>query len=112
GLLTARGGMTSHAAVVTRGMGKSCVVGAGELRVDEKQRIMRVKNEVLKEGDWISLDGSTGRVLKGKLPTVPASPDDPELKKFLSWREPFSTMKVSDNDDIPRDALTARCIGE
>ena len=111
GILTARGGMTSHAAVVTRGMGKSCVVGAGELRVDEKQRIMRVKNEVLKEGDWISLDGSTGRVLKGKLPTVPASPDDPELKKFLSWSEPFRTMKVRANADIPRDAIQARAFG-
>ena len=111
GILTARGGMTSHAAVVTRGMGKSCVVGAGELRLDEKQRTMRVKNEVLKEGDWISLDGSTGRVLKGKLPTVPASPDDPELKKFLSWSEPFRTMKVRANADIPRDAIQARAFG-
>src|SRR5437588_9469231 len=84
GILTSRGGMTSHAAVVTRGMGKCCVVGAGELHVDEKLRQIRVKNLVLKEGDWISLDGSTGRVLKGKLGTIPASPDDPELKKCLS----------------------------
>src|SRR5437868_10476484 len=111
GILTARGGMTSHAAVVTRGMGKCCVVGAGEIKVDEKQRLMRVKNEVLKEGDWISLDGTTGRVLKGKLPTVPASPDDPELKKFLSWSEPFRTMKVRANADIPRDAIQARAFG-
>src|SRR5437588_5379764 len=111
GILTARGGMTSHAAVVTRGMGKCCVVGAGEIRVDEKQRTMRVKNELLKEGDWISLDGGTGRVLQGKLHTVPASPDDPELKKFLSWSEPFRTMKVRANADIPRDAIQARAFG-
>src|SRR5205085_864291 len=86
-------------------------VGGGEIKVDEKQRLMRVKNEVLKEGDWISLDGTTGRVLKGKLATVPASPDDPELKKFLSWSEPFRTMKVRANADIPRDAIQARAFG-
>src|SRR5438105_5621326 len=111
GILTSRGGMTSHAAVVTRGMGKCCVVGAGELHVDEKLRQIRVKNLVLKEGDWISLDGGTGRVLKGKLATIPASPDDPELKKFLSWAEPYRTMKVRANADIPRDAIQARAFG-
>lgn len=111
GILTSRGGMTSHAAVVTRGMGKCCVVGAGEIRVDEKLKQMRVKNLTLKEGDWITLDGATGRVLKGKLNTVPASPDDPELKKFLAWAEPFRTMKVRANADIPRDAIQARSFG-
>jgi len=111
GILTSRGGMTSHAAVVTRGMGKCCVVGAGEIHVDEKLREIRVRNQVLKEGDWISLDGSTGRVLKGKLNTVPASPDDPELKEFLSWAEPFRTMKVRANADIPRDAIQALAFG-
>jgi pyruvate,orthophosphate dikinase len=111
GILTSRGGMTSHAAVVTRGMGKACVVGAGEIHVDEKLRHMRVRNHILKEGDWISLDGSTGRVLKGKLNTVPASPDDPELKEFLSWAEPFRTMKVRANADIPRDAVQALAFG-
>ncbi|HZR29459.1 MAG TPA: pyruvate, phosphate dikinase [Terriglobales bacterium] len=111
GILTSRGGMTSHAAVVTRGMGKCCVVGAGEIHVDEKLREIRVRNHVLKEGDWISLDGSTGRVLKGKLNTVPASPDDPELKEFLSWAEPFRTMKVRANADIPRDAIQALAFG-
>ncbi|HEV2112494.1 MAG TPA: pyruvate, phosphate dikinase, partial [Terriglobales bacterium] len=111
GILTSRGGMTSHAAVVTRGMGKCCVVGAGDLRVDEKLKQVRVKNQTLKEGDWISLDGTTGRVLKGKLGTIPASPDDPELKKFLSWAEPYRTMKVRANADIPRDAIQARAFG-
>ncbi len=111
GILTSRGGMTSHAAVVTRGMGKCCVAGAGEIHVDEKLREIRVRNHVLREGDWISLDGSTGRVLKGKLDTVPASPDNPELKEFLSWAEPFRTMKVRANADIPRDAIQALAFG-
>src|SRR5436190_13820176 len=71
GILTSRGGMTSHAAVVTRGMGKCCVAGAGDIRVDEKTREMSVKGQTFKEGDWISLDGTTGRVIKGKLNTIP-----------------------------------------
>ena len=110
-ILTSRGGMTSHAAVVTRGMGKCCIVGAGDLRVIEKKRELHVKGEVLKEGDWISLDGTTGRVLRGKLNTVPASPDDSELQKFLKWAEPYRTMKVRANADIPRDAVQARAFG-
>ena len=89
GILTSRGGMTSHAAVVTRGMGKCCVAGAGDIQVDEKAREMRVKGQVFKEGDWISLDGTTGRVIKGKLNTLAAKPDDPELMKFMGWAEPF-----------------------
>ena len=79
GILTSRGGMTSHAAVVTRGMGKCCVAGAGDIEVDEKAREMRVKGQVFKGGDWISLDGTTGRVIKGKLETMAPKPDDPEL---------------------------------
>ena len=71
GILTSRGGMTSHAAVVTRGMGKCCVAGAGDIDVNEKAREMRVKGQTFKEGDWISLDGTTGRVIKGKLNTMP-----------------------------------------
>ncbi|HEV2021842.1 MAG TPA: pyruvate, phosphate dikinase [Terriglobales bacterium] len=111
GILTSRGGMTSHAAVVTRGMGKCCVAGAGDIEVDDKAREMRVKGQVFKEGDWISLDGTTGRVIKGRLGTVPASPDDPELKKFMSWSEPFRKMGVRANADIPRDAIQARAFG-
>src|ERR1700734_2550041 len=80
GILTSRGGMTSHAAVVTRGMGKCCVAGAGDITVDEKSREMRVKGQTFKEGDWISLDGTTGRVIKGKLNTIPPKADDPELR--------------------------------
>jgi pyruvate,orthophosphate dikinase len=111
GILTSRGGMTSHAAVVTRGMGKCCVAGAGDIDVDEKAGEMRVHGKVLKEGDWISLDGTTGRVINGKLNTVPARPDDPELRKLMSWAEPFRRMGVRANADIPRDALQARAFG-
>ncbi|MGA8492678.1 MAG: pyruvate, phosphate dikinase [Terriglobales bacterium] len=111
GILTSRGGMTSHAAVVTRGMGKCCVAGAGDIGVNEHAREMRVKAQVFKEGDWISLDGTTGRVIKGKLNTLDAAPDDPELMKFLGWAEPFRKIGVRANADIPRDAKQARAFG-
>ncbi len=111
GILTSRGGMTSHAAVVTRGMGKCCVAGAGDIRVDEKTREMFAKGQTFKAGDWISLDGTTGRVIKGKLNTIPPRADDPELMKLMSWAEPFRTLKVRANADIPRDAIQARAFG-
>jgi pyruvate,orthophosphate dikinase len=111
GILTSRGGMTSHAAVVTRGMGKCCVAGAGDVFVDEKKLQMTVKGQTFKEGDWISLDGTTGRVIKGKLNTLAAAPDDPEMLKFLSWAEPFRKIGVRANADIPRDAIQARAFG-
>ncbi|MGA7572872.1 MAG: pyruvate, phosphate dikinase, partial [Terriglobales bacterium] len=111
GILTSRGGMTSHAAVVTRGMGKCCVAGAGDIDVDEKAREMRVKGQTFRAGDWISLDGTTGRVIKGKLNTLDPSPDDPELQKFMAWVDPYRTMKVRANADIPRDAIQARAFG-
>jgi pyruvate,orthophosphate dikinase len=111
GILTSRGGMTSHAAVVTRGMGKCCVAGAGDVDVDEKAREMRVKGQVFKAGDWISLDGTTGRVIKGKLNTLDPSPDDPELQKFMDWADPYRTIKVRANADIGRDAIQARTFG-
>jgi pyruvate, orthophosphate dikinase len=111
GILTSRGGMTSHAAVVTRGMGKCCVAGAGDIHVDEKAREMHVKGQVFKAGDWISLDGTTGRVIKGQLNTVDAKPDDPELMKIMGWAEPFRKLRVRANADIPRDAIQARAFG-
>jgi pyruvate,orthophosphate dikinase len=111
GILTSRGGMTSHAAVVTRGMGKCCVAGAGDIGVDERAGEIRVKGQVFKQGDWISLDGTTGRVIKGKLNTLDAAPDDPELMKFLGWAEPFRKIGVRANADIPRDAKQARAFG-
>lgn len=111
GILTSRGGMTSHAAVVTRGMGKCCVAGAGDCQVNEKKRELKVKGQTFKEGDWLSLDGTTGRVIKGKLNTLPASPDDPMLVKFMSWADPHRRLKVRANADIPRDAVQARAFG-
>ena len=111
GILTSRGGMTSHAAVVTRGMGKCCVAGAGDVEVDEKRREMRVKGQVFKEGDWISLDGTSGRVIKGKLDALPPKADDPELLTLMSWAEPFRKLRVRANADIPRDAIQARAFG-
>ncbi len=111
GILTSRGGMTSHAAVVTRGMGKCCVAGAGDVQVDEHAGEMRVRGQVFHEGDWISLDGTTGRVIKGKLNQLEPSPDDPNLQKFLAWAEPFRKIGVRANADIPRDAIQARAFG-
>src|SRR5205823_2178050 len=111
GILTSRGGMTSHAAVVTRGMGKCCVAGAGDIAVDDKKKEMHVGDLTLKEGDWISLDGTTGRVIKGRLNTVPAKPDDPDLQVLMRWAEPFRKLRVRANADIPRDAIQARAFG-
>jgi pyruvate,orthophosphate dikinase len=111
GILTSRGGMTSHAAVVTRGMGKCCVAGAGDIEVNEKAREMRVKGQVFKAGDWISMDGTTGRVIKGRLNKLEPSPDDKELQTFMSWADPFRKLKVRANADIPRDAIQARAFG-
>jgi pyruvate, orthophosphate dikinase len=111
GILTSRGGMTSHAAVVTRGMGKCCVAGAGDIEVNERAREMRVKGQVFHEGDWISLDGTTGRVIKGKLNTLAASAENEELKKLMGWAEPFRKIGVRANADIPRDAIQAKAFG-
>ena len=111
GILTSRGGMTSHAAVVTRGMGKCCVAGAGDILVDERAKEMHVKGQVFKEGDWISLDGTTGRVIKGKLNTLEPSAEDADLQTLMSWAEPFRKIGVRANADIPRDAIQARAFG-
>jgi pyruvate, orthophosphate dikinase len=111
GILTSRGGMTSHAAVVTRGMGKCCVAGAGDCVVDEGKRELRVKGHTYRHGDWLSLDGTTGRVIAGKLKTLEAQPDDPDLVKFMSWVDPLRKLRVRANADIPRDAKQARQFG-
>ncbi len=111
GILTSRGGMTSHAAVVTRGMGKCCVAGAGECTVDENRKELRVKGHTYKQGDWISLDGTTGRVIDGKLKTIPARPDDPDLVRFMSWADPVRKLRIRANADVPRDAKQARLFG-
>jgi pyruvate,orthophosphate dikinase len=111
GILTSRGGMTSHAAVVTRGMGKCCVAGAGDCTVDEAKKELRVKGHTFKEGDWLSLDGTTGRVIAGKLKTLDAQPDDPDLVKFMAWVDPVRRLRIRANADIPRDAAQARQFG-
>ena len=111
GILTSRGGMTSHAAVVTRGMGKCCVAGAGDCTVDENKKELRVKGKTFKQGDWISLDGTTGRVIAGKLKTLDAQPNDPDLVKFMSWADPVRKLQVWANADVPRDAKNARAFG-
>ncbi|HNZ06783.1 MAG TPA: pyruvate, phosphate dikinase [Candidatus Cloacimonadota bacterium] len=110
GILTARGGMTSHAAVVARGMGKCCVSGAGALVIDYKLRTMSVDGNVYKEGDWISLNGSTGQVLEGKIETV-----EPELSgdfgALMELADKHTRMKVRTNADTPKDARLARGFG-
>jgi pyruvate,orthophosphate dikinase len=111
GILTSRGGMTSHAAVVTRGMGKCCVAGAGDCVVDEAHKELRVKGHTFRPGDWISLDGTTGRVIAGQLKTTPVQPDDPDLVKFMGWVDQYRKLKVRANADIPRDAIKARSFG-
>ncbi|MBP3332408.1 MAG: pyruvate, phosphate dikinase, partial [Tidjanibacter sp.] len=106
GILTARGGMTSHAAVVARGMGKCCVSGAGELRIDYKARTIEVAGVTIKEGDWISLNGSTGEVYLGQVATRPASFDE-DFTKLMDLTSKYAHMKVRANADTPKDAEIA-----
>lgn len=110
GILTSRGGMTSHAAVVARGMGKCCVAGANEVRVDEVQKIMKAGDKVYKEGDIISLDGTTGYVYNGEIKKV-----DPELagsfEIFMGWVNELKRLEVRTNADTPRDAKVALAFG-
>ncbi|MBI5695578.1 MAG: pyruvate, phosphate dikinase [Nitrospirae bacterium] len=110
GILTARGGMTSHAAVVARGMGTPCVAGCESLRVSEKDRKFTAGNVTVKEGDWISIDGSTGEVMLGQMPTIePAVTGD--FGTLMSWADAARRLKVRANADIPRDAIVARQFG-
>jgi pyruvate,orthophosphate dikinase len=116
GILTSRGGMTSHAAVVARGMGIPCVAGAGTIDVNEhkKQATVTVDGEplVLKEGDWISLDGSTGEAFAGQAKTLDADPSSGFLATFMGWADEFrGSFGVRANADIPRDAKAARRFG-
>ncbi len=110
GILTARGGMTSHAAVVARGMGKCCVSGAGAVKINYRARVMNVDGKEIKEGDWISLDGSTGKVYEGKILTK-----DPKMSgdfaKIMDLAEKYTRMSVRTNADSPNDATIARQFG-
>ncbi len=110
GILTTRGGMTSHAAVVARGMGRACVAGAGEIRIDYKAATFTVRGTTLKEGDWITIDGSTGEIMKGRVPTV-----QPELSgdfaRIMEWADAHRRMTVRANAETPEDVATARQFG-
>ena len=110
GILTARGGMTSHAAVVARGMGKCCVSGAGEIKVDYKNKTVEMDGKVFKEGDWISLDGSTGDVYEGLVSTVDAELSG-DFAAIMNLSDKYTKMDVLTNADLPRDAKAARKFG-
>jgi pyruvate,orthophosphate dikinase len=110
GILTTRGGMTSHAAVVARGMGRPCVSGAGDLRVDEAQKLMTVRGHKIHDGDLITIDGGTGEVMPGEVPTI-----EPELSgdfaTLMGWADEVRKLKVRTNAETPLDARTARQFG-
>ena len=110
GILTARGGMTSHAAVVARGMGKCCVSGAGEIVVDYKARTVTMGGKVFKEGDWISLNGSTGDVYEGLVSTVDAELSG-DFAAIMNLADKYTNVYVRTNADTPRDATVARKFG-
>jgi pyruvate,orthophosphate dikinase len=110
GILTARGGMTSHAAVVARGMGKPCVAGAESIRVDLKAKKFSVDKVTVKEGDYLTIDGGTGRIILGKVPTVEPTVSG-DFGTLMKWADEVRTMGVRANADIPRDAKMARQFG-
>ena len=110
GILTARGGMTSHAAVVARGMGKCCVAGCSEIRVNEEEKTMTTQGKTYVEGDYISIDGSTGKVYEGQIHTVEASISD-DFAKLMDWADEIRNLKVRTNADNPRDAKQAIAFG-
>jgi pyruvate,orthophosphate dikinase len=110
GILTSRGGMTSHAAVVARGMGKPCVVGASDLDVDLVGTTFQVGDLTVNEGDWLTIDGTGGRVLQGKVPTVEPEMSD-EFRRLMEWADARRRLKVRTNADTPNDASKAREFG-
>lgn len=110
GILTARGGMTSHAAVVARGWGKCCVAGCGEIQINYKERNMKVKDLIVKEGDWISLDGSTGDVMLGQVKTIEPSLSG-NFGTLMKWADEVRSLDVRTNADTPKDSTVARKFG-
>ena len=110
GILTSRGGLTSHAAVVARGMGKCCVVGAGGVAVDEERRVFQAGGQLVREGDVISLNGTTGEVILGTVPLIQPTLSG-EFKELLSWADQVRTLGVRANADTPADARKAREFG-
>jgi pyruvate,orthophosphate dikinase len=111
-ILTAKGGMTSHAALVARGWGKSCIVGCSALEIDMGKKLMNVNNRTIKEGDWISINGSTGRVYEGKIPKIqPDLKTNKEYMQLMKWADKFRKLGVRTNADRPQDAAQARAFG-
>ena len=111
GILTVRGGMTSHAAVVARGMGRCCVSGCGELIIDEENKTLKTKDgKVFKEGDYLSIDGSTGNVYGEEIKTVEATISG-DFETFMNWADATRRLKVRTNADTPKDAIQARKFG-
>ena len=109
-IVTARGGMTSHAAVVARGMGKSCVCGASVLNIDYSQQQFNVNGTTVTKGEWITVDGSTGRVFMGQVPTVQPVLDD-DFRELMTWADEFRQLRVRANSDTPHDSEVARDFG-
>ena len=110
GILTVRGGMTSHAAVVARGMGKCCVSGCGDIKMDEENKKFELSGKTYREGDWISLNGSTGNIYDGAVPTTDAVIGG-EFGRVMGWADQFRRLKVRTNADTPHDAAQARKFG-
>ncbi|HEX8947897.1 MAG TPA: pyruvate, phosphate dikinase, partial [Dissulfurispiraceae bacterium] len=111
-ILTAKGGMTSHAALVARGWGKCCIVGASGLNIDSIKKEISVNGKALREGDWITLNGTKGRVYEGQLHLLPADPEhNPWYKEMMKWADQFRSLKVRTNADTPNDATVARNFG-
>ena len=111
GILTVRGGMTSHAAVVARGMGPCCVSGCGEISVDYAGKSFTLGGKVYQEGHWLSLNGSTGEIFEGAIATIPANPNSGDFGRLMGWADKFRRMQVWTNADNPRDAAQARAFG-
>ena len=112
GVITARGGMTSHAAVVARGMGTPCVSGSHDIVISYKDKTMTTKSgAVVKEGDWVSLDGAKGQIIEGQVPTVKADTNTGNFGKLMGWVDEIRTMEVRANAETPKDAQTARDFG-
>ncbi len=112
GVITARGGMTSHAAVVARGMGTPCVSGSNDITINYANKTMTTKSGVvIKEGDWVSLDGAKGQIIEGEIPTVKADTNTGNFGKLMSWVDEIRVLKVRANAETPKDAQTARDFG-
>ena len=110
-ILTARGGMTSHAALVARGWGKCCIVGASGIKISAEKKTLKMGNLTLKEGDFISLNGSKGYIYEGKIPMIKAAEENPDFKAFMNLCDKVRRMKIRTNADTPEDARKARAFG-